>query len=87
VRPLQNALFWPIPASGLNFNPQNTLCIPVVKIFAFLGLEQNWAFFKGLTVCTLMESSSVMAWLEYPEVGILELRFQGLVPLKAGLHP
>ncbi len=51
-RPLQNAPFCPIPASGSNFNPQNTQCIPacpvgpadrtgVVKIFAFLGLEQN----------------------------------------------
>jgi len=28
-----------MPASGSNFNPQNTQCIPVVKIFAFLGLE------------------------------------------------
>jgi len=27
--------------SGSNFNPQNTKCIPVVKIFAFLKLEQN----------------------------------------------
>jgi len=27
--------------SGSNFNPQNTPCIPVVKIFAFLELEQN----------------------------------------------
>jgi hypothetical protein len=50
-RPLQNAPFCPIPASGSNFNPQNTQCIPVVKIFAFLGLEPrlnikcgfNWA--------------------------------------------
>jgi len=40
-RPLQNAPFCPIPASGSNFNPQNTQSIPVVKIFAFLGLEQN----------------------------------------------
>jgi len=50
MRPLQNALFCPIPASGSNFNPQNTQCIPacpvgpadrtgVVKVFAFLGLE------------------------------------------------
>jgi len=50
VRPLQNAPFCPIPASGSNFNPRNTQCIPacpvgpadrtgVVKIFAFLGLE------------------------------------------------
>jgi hypothetical protein len=41
ARPLQNAPFCPIPASGSNFNPQNTPGIPVVKIFAFLGLEQN----------------------------------------------
>jgi hypothetical protein len=47
-RPLQNAPFCPIPASGSNFNPQNTQCIPVVKIFAFLCLEQNWTFSKGL---------------------------------------
>jgi hypothetical protein len=40
LRPLQNAPFCPIPASGSNFNPQNTQCIPVVKIFAFLGLER-----------------------------------------------
>jgi hypothetical protein len=26
---------------GSKFNPRNTQCIPVVKIFAFLGLEQN----------------------------------------------
>jgi hypothetical protein len=53
VRPLQNVPFCPIPASCSNFNPQNTKCIRacpvkceayfsgVVKIFAFLGLEQN----------------------------------------------
>jgi hypothetical protein len=41
VRPLKNALFCPIPASGSNFNPRNTKCIPVVIFFAFLGLEQN----------------------------------------------
>jgi hypothetical protein len=40
-RPLQNALFCPISVSCSNFNPQNTPCIPVVKIFAFLELEQN----------------------------------------------
>jgi hypothetical protein len=34
LKPLQNAPFCPIPASGSNFNPQNTQCIPVVKIFA-----------------------------------------------------
>jgi hypothetical protein len=41
MRPLQNAPFCPISVSGLNFIPQNTPCIPVVKIFAFLELEQN----------------------------------------------
>jgi len=45
MRPMQNAPFCSIPASGSNFNPQNTQCIPacpvgpadrtgVVKIFA-----------------------------------------------------
>jgi hypothetical protein len=59
MRPLKNVPFRPIPALGSNFNPQNTKCIPacpvgpadrtgVVKIIAFLGLEQNWTFFKGL---------------------------------------
>jgi len=38
-RPLQNAPFCPISALGSNFNPQNTRCIPVVKIFACLELE------------------------------------------------
>ncbi len=41
LRPLQNAPFCPISVSGSNFNPQNTQCIPVVKIFDFLELEQN----------------------------------------------
>jgi hypothetical protein len=37
----QNVPFCPISASGSNFNPRNTQCIPLVKIFAFLDLEQN----------------------------------------------
>jgi hypothetical protein len=41
LRPLQNTPFSPIYASGSNFNPQNTPCIPVVKIIAFLELEQK----------------------------------------------
>jgi hypothetical protein len=41
LRPLKNAPFCPISLSGSNFNPQNTQCIPVVKIFAFLELEQK----------------------------------------------
>ncbi len=36
----QNAPFCPISASGSNFNPRNTQCIPPVKIFAFLDLGQ-----------------------------------------------
>jgi len=45
---LKNPLFCPIAASGSDFahseaerHPQNTQCIPPVKIFAFLELEQN----------------------------------------------
>jgi hypothetical protein len=41
LRPLQNAPFCPITASGSNFNPRNIQYIPPVKIFAFLVLEQN----------------------------------------------
>jgi hypothetical protein len=37
----QNAHFYPISASCSNFNPRNIQYIPVVKIFAFLDLEQN----------------------------------------------
>jgi hypothetical protein len=48
VRPLQNAPFCSISASGSNFNPRNTQCIPVVKIIAFLELKQKLTFFKGL---------------------------------------
>jgi len=40
-RPLKNTPFCPISASDSNFNPQNTRCISVVKIFVFLVLEQN----------------------------------------------
>jgi hypothetical protein len=47
-RTLQIASFCPISASGSNFNPRNTQCIPVVKIIAFLEREQKYAFFKGL---------------------------------------
>jgi hypothetical protein len=45
---LQNTPFCSIPASGSNFNPRNTQCIPVVKIIAFLELKQKLTFFKGL---------------------------------------
>jgi hypothetical protein len=41
VKPLQNAPFRPISASGSNFNPLNTQCIPAVKIIAVLELERK----------------------------------------------
>jgi hypothetical protein len=41
TRPLKNVPFCPISVSDQNFNPQNTECIPVVKIFVFLELDQN----------------------------------------------
>jgi len=50
MKPLQNPAFCPISASGSNFNPQNTQCIPAVKTIAFLELEQKSAFFKGLCI-------------------------------------
>jgi hypothetical protein len=48
TRPLKNAPFWSISASGSNFNSQNTQCIPAIKIVAFLELKQKSTFFKGL---------------------------------------
>jgi hypothetical protein len=47
-RPLQNAPFRSISASGSIFNPRNTQCIPVVKTIAFIELKQKLTFFKGL---------------------------------------
>ena len=40
----QNVPVCPISASDSNFNPRNTQCIPVVKIFTFLDLEQTETF-------------------------------------------
>ena len=56
MRPMKNVPFCTNSASDSNFNPRNTLCIhqgtyfvaPVVKIFVFLDLAQNGAFFKDL---------------------------------------
>jgi len=50
MRPLQNVPFCPISVSGSNFNPRNTECITVVKIFAFLEFKQKLTFFKGLNI-------------------------------------
>ena len=46
VRPLKNALFWPISASDSNCNPRNIHYIPVVEIFVFLDLDQISADFE-----------------------------------------
>jgi hypothetical protein len=48
MRPWEKIPFCPISVSGSNFNPRNISYIPVVEIFAFLDLEQNLTFFKGL---------------------------------------
>jgi hypothetical protein len=48
ARPLKNAPFCANSVSESNLNPRNTQCIPVVKIFVFLDLAPNRAFFKGL---------------------------------------
>jgi len=40
-RLLQNVYLGPIPMSGSDFNPQNTQCIHLVKIIAFLEREQK----------------------------------------------
>ena len=45
--PVRKRLISPVSASGSNFNPQNTQCIPVVKIFAFLELEKIISFSDG----------------------------------------
>jgi len=34
-------------STGSNFNPRNTQCIPVVKIFAFLELGKTISFSDG----------------------------------------
>jgi len=43
-----NPTYCSISASRSNFNPRNAKYIPVVKILAFLELEQKLVFFKGL---------------------------------------
>ena len=44
--PERKPSFSPISAFGFNFNPQNTLNIPAVKIFAVLDLdEKSWFSF------------------------------------------
>jgi hypothetical protein len=65
TRPLQNPTFGPISVSYSNFNPRNTRCIPVVKIFVFLELEQKSAFFKGLE--TGAAATFILGWAKSQE--------------------
>ena len=71
MRPLQNAPFCPISASGSNFNPQNTQYIPPVKIFAFLDLGQISAdfeiehFSKVSTSCGLGDNDNITFFATY----------------------
>jgi len=58
---LHNTPFCPITASGSNFNPRNTQCIPAVEIITFLVLGQNWAFFKGL-IARVMVLKGSKSW-------------------------
>jgi len=59
-RPLQNTPFRPISVSGSNFNPQNTKCIPVVKIFAL-----TWgAPYGQLDSCPILLSGQIALDLE-----------------------
>jgi len=46
--------FSPISVSGSNFNPQNTLSIPAVKIVAFLELSEKPWFSFGHWISLLM---------------------------------
>ncbi|MDY7032821.1 MAG: hypothetical protein SVY10_13050 [Thermodesulfobacteriota bacterium] len=45
--PIHKWLFSAISASDSDFNPQNTKCIPAVKIFIFLDLAENISFMDG----------------------------------------
>jgi hypothetical protein len=47
-RLFENCLFYPISALSEEFNPQNTRCIPPVKFFFRLELEQTKQFSNSL---------------------------------------
>ena len=69
MRPLQNAPFCPISALGSNFNPHNTQCIPVVKIYACLELESRYSgkhFSKSHYLILIIEA---MASEEHRAIG------------------
>jgi hypothetical protein len=60
MRPLKNIPFCPIPVSDSNFYPQNTQCIPAVKIFAFLGLEPRLNIKNGFNWAGKIEHFSII---------------------------
>jgi len=60
--------------SGSNCNPRNIQYIPPVKIFAFLELEQNCAFFKGFNQ-TLWKALALMEKLGLSFFQNIERRF------------
>ena len=90
-------LICPISVSGENFNPQNTACIPAVKIFAVLELEQISSFMDGYSL--IMESIrmienkrcqnfyQVEIQIRFVVKGRLRYRWQGgkIITLKLGL--
>ena len=45
--PVHKWLFSAISALDSDFNPQNTQCIPAVKIFVFIDLAENISFLDG----------------------------------------
>jgi len=54
-------LIFPISALGANFNPQNTKCIPPVKIFARLELEKNFrVFVQALNIAFFSVITGIM---------------------------
>jgi hypothetical protein len=48
IRLFENYLFYPISVLSEEFNPQNTRCIPPVKFFFRLELEQTKQFSNSL---------------------------------------
>ena len=59
MRPLKNVPLCPIPASGSNFNPQNTVCIPVVNPPKIGG---GLKFSPSLTLNKMERFSEVSSW-------------------------
>ncbi len=75
--------------SGENFNPQNTQCIPVVKIFAFLELESRYSgkHFSKVSphIETLTQNWAVshclLLWIRFQHQTLHHARIQEVCPL------